>query len=193
MIKKIIISIVISCIVVSILCYSYAEASKIYINKTWNMQQKSHWCWVACAQNSVKNLFGTTVSQKEAVIHVLGSDKNIGGTNAQTDKAAEYFSNNRLVYGHTATGTIKGFEFLKNKLDIGYTNILSAGLYSSEQTRKNGHDVLMVGYEIKNKDNYIYYYDPYDGKLNYCKYKAFKDGSYNSRKYDGTIYNVNVC
>lgn len=155
------------------------------------MQDKSKWCWVACAQNSVKNIKGTAPSQKSAVVYVLGSDKNQGGTNAQTDKAAEYLSNNTLVYGHTSTGTIKGFTFLASQIDKGYVNILSSGYYV-DGVRSSGHDVLMTGYEIKDSVQYIYYYDPYDGSTNYCKYKAFKNGTYNGAEYDGTIYN-SVC
>lgn len=186
--KKVMMNVLVSLIITSVLCLSYAEASKLLISRSWKMQQDSNWCWVACAQNSVINVLGKAESQESGVKHIFGSVVNKGASNAQTANVAEYLSNDVLVYGHTVTGTKKGFSFLKKKIDVGYVTILSSGYYDGSK-RKNGHDVLMTGYDTAG-GNHIYYYDPLDGKVNFCTYKSFVDGTYNGAKYDGTIYNV---
>ncbi|MDO4167134.1 MAG: C39 family peptidase [Eubacteriales bacterium] len=187
-VRKLMVNVLVSFIITSVLCLSYAEASKLLISRSWKMQQDSQWCWVACAQNSVINVLGKAESQESGVKYIHGSKVNKGANNAQTARVAEYLSNDVLVYGHTATGTKKGFSFLKGKIDVGYVTILSSGCYEGT-IRKYGHDVLMTGYDTTG-GNHIYYYDPLDGKVNFCTYKSFVNGTYNGAKYDGTIYNV---
>jgi hypothetical protein len=176
-------------------------ASGKTLSYTMVQQAMSNWCWAASAENSAKGYHEGSLNlsrtQWDAVHAIKGNSSmqypNVGGTNGDADTAAEYISNNNLIYDHTGTSVtsgVKSFSFLKSEIDAEEVPILSAGYYNSSGNRTGGHDVTMYGYFENGSTQQIRFYDPANGNTYYISYNSFKNGcsSTNYRIYDGTIW-----
>ncbi len=69
--------------------------------------------------------------------------------------------------------------------------IASAGYYNDNNIRNGGHAVVITGYYISaNNEQSLVYSDPWDLTSHTCTYTEFCNGTYNSRRYDGTCHNT---
>lgn len=175
------------------LCVSivYAGDNVLLSTSGFEAQEKSNWCWVASARNSVHYETNNHRTQKAAVLHLKGSVlgewyPNVFGNISDIEDAAEYISKDNESYtGANVTGT---FLFLKGQIDYRNITIACAGYYNNN-VRNSGHAVVITGYHTLAGKNHIVYHDPLDNQTYVCLYSQFCDGSYNERIYDQTCYN----
>ncbi len=83
-------------------------AKEVFIDRRYEYQQESNWCWAANAKNLVIGERSTsnrpTITQSEAVHYVLDqygdeiTDYNIQGTLSEVAEAAEYISEGDYGY-----------------------------------------------------------------------------------------------
>lgn len=155
------------------------------------MQEKSNWCWVASARNSVHNETDNHRTQKEAVRHIKGTllnwYPNDTGTISETEEAAEYISKGTEEYS-VVNGAVT-FQFLKSEVDNHNATIVGYSFYNGTE-RIGGHMVVITGYCVIGNNNQVVYYDPGDGISHTCSYSAFCNGSYNGGIYNATCYNT---
>lgn len=137
---------------VILLCVALACIVSATTYNTWLRryeQEKTNWCWVACAQMLAKNQVATTVTQTEAVIHVKGSDVNEPAESIyEIEDAVKFISNN-------AFSTIKGEvvlqeNALKEKMAAGYPVI--AGMAVVFGTSGTGHAFVIDRYDDSNRN-----------------------------------------
>lgn len=154
-------------------------------------QAKPNWCWAASAENAILWEANPTKSQWAAVRYIKGTSTvpypNVPGTLSDSVKAAEYISDWKEDY--TSKSYAASFTFLFNEV-YSYSNkvLLSAGYYNSSGTRTGGHMVTLYG--VNNSNNEIRYNDVWDDTTHITTYSKFCNGSYNGRKYDGTVNNT---
>lgn len=175
--------------------YSSASEGQVFSVLSFEVQQKSYWCWVTAAINSVHHERDTVRSQYATVYHIKGTVTNwypnVTGNISDIETAAEYASYNTESY--TGTNTTKTYNTLKLQIKKhDNATILCAGVYDSNNNRTDGHAVTMTGYAINSNGNYIQYFDPWDGQSFICTYTSFCNGSFNGRRYDQTCMNTEV-
>ena len=171
----------------------YAAGGILLSTEGFEKQEKSNWCWVASAHNSVHYETKLHRTQKAAVKHLKGTSTepypNLPGTVSEIEQAAEYISWNREYY--ISSYSAKNFDFLKRQVDLDNVTIASAGYYNNNNVRTSGHAVVITGYYISNNNEYsIVYFDPWDEISYTCTYTEFCNGAFNNRRYDATCYNM---
>lgn len=187
-VAKVVISIILLFSVLVTTVYASDDyGSLLLVPKGFQTQEKSAWCWVACARNSVRFERLILRSQKSAVKKIKGSDIDDGGSILEIEEAAEYISYGNENY----TGVKEKFSFdnLRKQLDRENITITCMGDYDRNDFRWGGHAVVIIGYIVGTNGRYIYYVDPADDSSHICSYESFCDGSYNNLKYDYTCYN----
>jgi len=187
-VAKVVISIILLFSVLVTTVYASDDyGSLLLVPKGFQIQEKSNWCWVACARNSVRFERLILRSQKSAVKKIKGSDIDAGGSIFEIEEAAEYISYGNENY----TGVKKklSFDNLRKQLDRENITITCMGNYDGNDFRWGGHAVVIIGYIVGTNGRYIYYVDPADDSSHICSYESFCDGSYNNLKYDYTCYN----
>lgn len=157
-------------------------------------QAKTNWCWAACAEMAGKNVYsGSSRTQYSVVQHLKGTSSekcpNATGSISDSAKGSQYVAYNKKTFISTASKW--SFSQIGVSLRKGYAVQAGAGYYSNDK-RTGGHMVIIYGTEFIDNSSGIFYYinyiDPWDGKAHNCTYSSFCNGSYNSRKYDQTIY-----
>lgn len=188
--KLLTIILIISILVFSATTIYAADGGQLLASSGFEKQEKSNWCWVACARNSVHHETSNHRTQRAAVMHIKGTIldwyPDEGGTISEIEEAAEYISKDTESY--TGVSATRSFSFLKNEVELSNATITCAGYYNNN-VRNGGHAVVIIGYYISGSNNYIVYHDPWDNTSNTCLYSEFCDGSYNGRRYDYTCYN----
>lgn len=90
------------------------QADAVIISHSTNvtpvMQQKSKWCWAACAEMAGKNANpSSSKNQADAVVYVYGSEVNQGANISRMASAAKYVANDGSgsyqFYGSTVAWT----------------------------------------------------------------------------------------
>lgn len=162
-----------------------------HVNINGVVQAKSNWCWAACAETVGTTLYPSSQrDQYDVVKYIKGTPDdpypNVPGYTEDSAEGSEYVTYNRFQFGRTTSP----FSFLDIESDIadGFPIQASAGYYSGS-ARSGGHVVVI--YMTQNFDygeQYINYFDPWDGMNHVCTYSSFCDGSYNGRQYNYTIF-----
>lgn len=155
-------------------------------------QQYSNWCWAGCAEMVGKYINpGASRSQSAIVSYVKGHPINEGANVNETASASRYASHEKKYFSSQFTlgGTNWSYSTIRSRIDANTPVIMLAGRYSGA-TRIGGHFVVCYGYTQNTIYNYnlIRYQDPSNGTKYVCEFAAFKDGSFNGRKYDGTVW-----
>lgn len=190
--KLLTILLVLSIITFSITTIYAADGGLLLASSGFEEQEKSNWCWVACARNSVHHETSNHRTQKAAVMHIKGGIlnwyPNVKGTIADIEEAAEYISKDTESY----TSENAKFAFSKFKEQVEYSNatIACAALYDSDGERVTGHCMLVIGYYISGNNNYLVYHDPANNSTYTCLFSEFLNGSFNGKKYEATCYNT---
>ncbi len=150
-------------------------------------QQKSNWCWVACAQNATIQEGCNLYDQYFAVYVLKGYTPNfypdVTGTISDTEAAAEIMCDHSLNY---VTAGVKTFSFLSDKIYNGHSVI--AGYTYTYNGNTYGHMVLLMGWDTSTGINKLKYYDPGDGLYHIVTYAAFCSGMYNNSEYFCSCY-----
>ena len=148
-----------------------------YIDRDYEYQQSSNWCWVATAKNLVIGerpiSNPPTISQTEAVIEIMGTAADDQGSVADTIDAAEYISENQ--YGYQSSDVLS-FETLRSLTE---TLASPAGFFIYNSSARIGHQLIMYGAATSNT---IYLFDSASGMgEKSVNYYDFVEG--NSRYY----------
>lgn len=182
---------VLSILTLSVTTIYAADGGVMLASSGFEKQEKSNWCWVACARNSVHHETSNHRTPKAAVRHIKGSlldwYPDEAGSITEIEEAAEYISKNKESY--TGLNAVYSFTGLKKEVDQKDATITCGGYYNSNNVRKGGHAVVVIGYYISGKDNCVIYHDPSNNVTYTCPFLEFCDGTYNGRRYDQTCYN----
>lgn len=149
-------------------------------------QQKTQWCWAASGEMAGKAVNpSSTRTQSDGVYYVTGGYENYPNTSNAAASVATYVSKNqKRFYVDRGTWTINSIR--SEIMDRQSPLITLGGYYDYYGNRNGGHFVVIDAvYEYSNTLRYV---DPWDATTHWCSYQAFKDGSYNSRKYEETVY-----
>lgn len=85
-------------LVVSMTLVVYATTNYYSASVIRKEQDKSLWCWVACAEMVAKShVPDSTVTQSQAVLYVKNSVANVTGTLYDMQVATEYIANNEIT------------------------------------------------------------------------------------------------
>lgn len=111
--KLLTILLVLSIITFSITTIYAADGGLLLASSEFEEQEKSNWCWVACARNSVHHETSNHRTQKAAVMHIKGTIldwyPDEPGTIAEIEEAAEYISKDTESY--TGVSSTYSFSF----------------------------------------------------------------------------------
>ena len=116
------------------------------VDRNYEYQQDSNWCWAASAKNMVigerpKN-DPPTISQTEAVIEVKGTPANVQGSMADAIDAAEFISEGQYEYISLARNSFFTLNNMKYMTDTAQSPIY---LFLSDNETSEGHAVIIYG------------------------------------------------
>ena len=189
-VKKIVAIVLLVLTAVTFLGTSVYAAGVMLSTDGFEKQEKTNWCWVASALNSVHYETSSNRTQKAAVMYIKGTVlnwyPNEGGTIAEIEEAAEYISKGTENY--TGTDSETPFVFLRNEVNYNNVTIICAGRYSGD-VRTGGHAVAVTGYYTSGTEEYITYYDPMTGSNKTCSYSELCNNAVSGGRYDKTCFN----
>lgn len=188
------------CAVILVFMVSFSFALGVCaasITMTRYSQNKSKWCWAACALMLARSQGADYMTQTDIVTYVKGSDVNEMGTIIETEQAVRYVADNSFstIKGTSTDGdsVVITSTALKNKIDAEYPVIM--GVKYASNTSTGGHMVVAYGYYNSNNKLYIMYHDPandidgndaYSGTIIY-EYLTSTDGDYMASMEDNVI------
>ena len=168
--------------------YIPAGVRGAYISREYVIQEKTNWCWAACAENACIAENMRIYSQWDAVNTIKGTTSdaypNQMGTSTDIKNAVAKISNDSLAY---SVYGVKAYDDIANMIYQGYPIIATTGVYSSNNYRLYGHAVLIVGWNNDGGTSRISYIDPIDAKNVVCTYAGFCDGTETLLKYEGSV------
>ena len=149
------------------------------INFTHYPQEKTNWCWAACATAAGKHVTPSSpYNQYDAVYSVHNNYANSGGTVAETASAANFVSQSNATY--TGCDYAIGSEVLVQKILQDRVTIIGYARYTPNNVYDSAHMVTATKYEVETSVNHrvITVYDPYlDSEVVY-NYTQLYQGSY---------------
>ena len=155
-------------IVALVLCLTFVLSMGAFVsaftvkalNVTLEQQEKSWWCWAACALACIKYYVPTSsMNQSTLVMYVKGSVIDEGGNAEEIITALEYGN----VTGSLAPGDVF-IAAIQEEVDAGRPSII----ITQNNASGDGHTILAHGYELGNKSRYIGYKDPATGNETYA-------------------------
>ena len=133
----------------------------------YETQEKSNWCWVACAKN-INYWTGTSFrTQSLAVMEVKGSVSNVTGNIYETQQAAEYISNHSVSY--TWSNNVLSYFGICDRI-FNDQPVIAGGL-KFLPTGFAPHMVLFVAWYNGNGNNRLTFFDPETGFYEDCIYE----------------------
>ena len=134
-------------------------------------QEKSNWCWAACARMVGKYYVpSSTKTQTQIVVEVKGSALNEAGTLGEIAQATSYVTN----YGLTGDISFSTMSFNVVKSYINGNDPIQALVRGGG----SGHYYVIYGYNVSSGTNYLYLINPGDGHGKYVSYSDFKAGNW---------------
>lgn len=158
------------------------------------LQEKTRWCWAACAEMAGKGVYSSSSRDKYDVVKYLkgtSSDPypDVSGSLSDSVAGSEYVAYNRASF--TSMYSTLSFNDITTNLQRGYP-VQAAIAIHRDGKRYNGHMVVIYMTQfIDNSDGVSYeldYVDPGNAKSYHCTYSQFCDGSFNGKEYDQTVY-----
>ncbi|MCD7948338.1 MAG: C39 family peptidase [Oscillospiraceae bacterium] len=137
-------------------------ATPQYVDVVWAEQEKTNWCWAACAEMEGKAINpASTVTQDEIVSYTKGPTlPNTAATAISTAKAAKYASDFTATFDYQYYKW--SWEKLYAEIKSGNPVIVLCGYYDkSTGQRLYGHYIVIVGCYISADDvKMVQYLDP---------------------------------
>ncbi|TYQ15168.1 UNVERIFIED_CONTAM: papain like cysteine protease AvrRpt2 [Acetivibrio alkalicellulosi] len=178
--KKFIVFVIASIIVFSSLLYVGASSKVLF--QSIRKQERTLWCWAACAQQSGfwwanynEPFSSRPLEQSEIVRHVKGSVVNAAANGPETAQAAKFAAYSSSKANATAAesfyfnfNTIKGF--------INQGKPLICNQFNFNAVQPIGHIILVSGYVDTSTKKNVIYVDPDDGKRYEISYDKFVSG-----------------
>ena len=171
-----------------------AAVANTVVSVTPVVQAKTNWCWAAGAEMAGKQAYSSATRTQYNIVNYLkgttsNPHSNVSGSIADSANGSKYVTNNTKTF--TATASKWTWAQIQTRLKANKAVQAGAGYYSGS-TRNGGHIVVIYGTQFIDNDSgtqyKINYVDPANGVRYTCLYSAFCDGTFNSRKYDQTIY-----
>ena len=133
-------------------------------------QEKSQWCWVACAQMIIKTYDPNNIkTQAELVTELWGSDINKAANRTDIINVVEkQFTNEdtgqKMVEGKYIQNPANMTDNqMRQILDSGSPIIYLVGKYKNNGERESGHFRVIYGYSMHNDGSCVYFvYDPWN-------------------------------
>ncbi len=166
--KKGTVACIVSFIVIAVFVLQ-VNASTYNLNVTKYSQEKSNWCWAACAK-MVGKYYGYNLSQSAICIYVKGSAVNEAASLSEVTKAIGYASKKIISQSGIAQSQAFSINIKANKpcvLRIGWN---SGG----------GHVYVISGIQegVPFDDTYLYMIDPISGNSSgYYAYSSLVNGT----------------
>lgn len=164
--KKRIVAFILSMVVVlggSIPAYALSASNPLQMTKY--TQEKSNWCWAACAK-MVGKYFGCSHSQSAIVTEIKGSTVNSGASDTEVRHALQYAVNYKYTVGFFGVPT---FSTVKTNIVTNHYPIVAKINWNSG----GAHDEVITG---TNSSSQVYLVDP--NKSNqWVLYSSLKSGT----------------
>ncbi len=169
------------------LAYIPPNVTESYLYASYVQQEKSRWCWVACAENATIQEGCNTMDQYNAVYILKGYTPNfypnVGGTPSETAVAAELMCNHALDY---VSDSAKTFSFISDKIYNGHS-VIAGYTYTLDGDTFN-HMVLLMGWNTSSGVQKIKFYNPQTGNYQTESFALFCSGLYNDSVYVSSVY-----
>lgn len=173
----------------------FVQPASTALNVTGVVQEKTNWCWAACAEMAGKQAYPSSDrDQWDVVKEVKGTlftpYPNVGGGMSESIEGSEYVTYSTITFSKSGSDT--SWETLCNNMAAGKAIQAQAGYYSSSGSRTSGHIVVIIECFVTGSATSVVknirYIDPLDGLTHVCSYEEFCDGTYNGRMFDGIVY-----
>lgn len=163
-------------------------------------QKNSKWCWVTSARMFAKNYASNiTYTQDQAVKHIKGDAVNEGGNIVEAANATRYYlSNTDTNLQGIDIVSIYEESTMQQFLNDGHVIYVSIGWYSNiydENSRYDGHAILITGYVTINGDCRFIVEDPWpvdEGEMYTISYEKLVNGR-NYQQYEKANNGVWEC
>ncbi|MBR4555784.1 MAG: hypothetical protein IKO27_09365 [Ruminococcus sp.] len=177
---SVILAVVMSCTMMGL------STKAAYVDVTAVKQQKTNWCWAACAQMSAMIACPAYYhNQSQIVTYIFGSTYNYAANIYQAAMGASYGS----CYYRTFSSTSSPLSFsqINAKLTAGYP--VQAGMvHYSGSTPDGGHMLEIYQTYSIFSINYVLLVDPYDGSRGTLSYNYLLNTGPSGYKYEETVY-----
>lgn len=156
-----------------------------------SIQQKSNWCWAACAEMVAEYRRPNSRNQSAIVTHIKGSTVNDTASYTERAQATTYATYNEINF--IGMGTTRIYSTLRTHLSEYRPLSLGFGKYENN-VRTSGHAMVCLGYVkvgSNANNNKIFIYDVNDGQYYWFTYYELLNGTrehWEDYKYDNTVY-----
>ena len=155
-------------------------------------QQKSNWCWAACAKIMGDYVNGGTSRSQSEIAQYINGGANEYGSIYDLANGAAY-----ATYFNKSFGTAGVFSYSRIDTEIGDYKPISLlnGKYIGE--RWIGHFMVCIGYVINDNslnDSSLFIYDVGDNSYHWLTYNEYKNGTksfLDQKKYVYSVYCLN--
>ncbi len=185
-------TLILSIVTVGSTSHAVVQSESVYVKGV--KQAKGNWCWAACAEMMGKTVYSSSTRDQYSVVKylkgtLLESYPDKTGSMQECALGSQYVAYSKETFKSTASTW--NFSEIATSISKGYPVTAAAGYYENGE-RDGGHDVVIVATrftdDASGSQYYIDYKDPWDNSTHHCTFSSFKNGSYNGRKYDKTIY-----
>jgi len=155
-------------------------------NTQFEAQKEDQWCWVATSRMFAKNYSSNvTYTQSQAVIHVKGSEINLGGNWDESIEAINYYlsTDPNITLNIQKVHNVYSKETLVRFLDDGHVIYAHLSHYHTlvdeEVENRGAHAILIAGYTIIDGHYRFLIYDPWNpnvGKRLLVSYENLYNG-----------------
>ncbi len=143
----------------------------------YEMQEKTNWCWVACAENINKWNGSAFRTQRDAVKEIKGNTlipyPNVTGSINDTKRAAKYISNNTVSY--VSSSNVLTYFGICDRI---YNDqpVIAGGIKFMPEGLA-AHMVLLTAWYTGNGTNRLSFFDPETGLYEDCIYEEICTGT----------------
>lgn len=157
-----------------------------------SIQQKSNWCWAACAEMVAEYRRPGSRNQSAIVSYIKGSTVNEGGTSAEQAEGTTYATYNEIHY--TWVNYAENYSMLRSDVSNYRPISVILGNYKYTTYRDGGHAMVCLGYVNTGgslNNNKLFIYDVNTREYFWFTYAELINGTRNrweGMKYDQTVY-----
>lgn len=174
-----------------------AITSTTSVNIIGVRQNRSNWCWAACAEMAGKTAFSASQRTQDDVVNFLmGTEENPTpnepGFADEVASGANYVAHFQKTF--VSEESALDFSEITYSLAKGYAIPAGYVFYNSSGEPRGGHMVTIYMTQFVDfggtSEYRITYYDPWDGTSHTCAFEDFCDGTYTSGIYEASVYVV---
>lgn len=155
-----------------------------------SIQQKSNWCWAACAEMVAEYRRPNSRNQSAIVSYIKGSDVNEFGSIDELARGARYATYNEINF--FGVDLYQSYDVLRTQLSEYRPMAFGFGKYENN-LRTGGHAMVCLGYVKVGSvsDNKIFIYNVQDGQYYWFTYFELLNGTrehWEHWVYESTVY-----